>query len=120
MKCLGLYTKKKTICLFPILVGKTDAEIEAPTLWPPDEKSRLTGKDSDAGKDLGQEEKGETEDKMAEWHHRLDGQEFEQTPGDSEGQGSLACCSSWVAELDTTKQLNHNSEKTASLLVYIR
>ena len=56
-------------------------------------KSPLIGKDPDAGKDGGQEEKGTTEDEMVGWYHRLDGCEFEQTQGDSEGQGSLACCS---------------------------
>ena len=56
-------------------------------------KSRLIGKDPDAGKDGRQEEKGMTEDEMVGWHHQLDGHELEQTPGDSEGQGSLACCS---------------------------
>ena len=73
---------------------KTDAELEAPILWPPDVKSRLIGKDSDAGKDWGQEEKWVTEDEMVGWHHWLNGYEFEQTPGDSGGQGSLACCRS--------------------------
>ena len=67
-------------------------------------KSRLTGKDPDAGRDWGQEEKGTTEDEMAGWHHRLDGREFEQTPGDGEGQGSLVCCSPCGhKELDTTE-----------------
>ena len=81
----------------------TDAEAEAPILWPPDEKSWLTGKDPDAGKDWGQEEKGATEDEMVRWHHWLDGHEFEQTPGDGNGQGSLVCCSSWgLKESDTT------------------
>ena len=64
-----------------------------PILWPPDAKSRLIGEDSDAGKDRGKEEKGVTEDKMVGWHHRLNGHGFEQTPGDGEGHGSLACCS---------------------------
>ena len=72
-------------------------------LWPPDAKSQLIGKDTDAGKDWGQEEKGVAEDKMVGWHHRLNGHEFEQTLGDSEWQGSLACCSPWGRkELDTT------------------
>ena len=66
-------------------------EAEGPGLWPPDAKSWLTGKDPDAGKDWGQEEKGVTEDGMVGWHHWLNGREFKQTPGDSEGQGSLAC-----------------------------
>ena len=73
-----------------IFIGRTDAE--APILWPPDVKSQLTGKDPDAKKDWGQEEKQATEDEMVAWHHWLHGQEFEQAPGDSEGQGSLACC----------------------------
>ena len=78
-----------------MVIGKTDTEAEAPILWPPDAKRRLTGKDPGTGKDRGQEEKGMTEDEMVGWHHRLNGQESEQTPGDSEGQGSLACCSPW-------------------------
>ena len=53
------------------------------------------GKDSDAGRDCGQEEKGMTEDEMAGWHHRPDGHEFEQTLGVGDGQGGLACCNSW-------------------------
>ena len=76
-----------------IFIGRTDAEAEAPMLWPPDAKSQLTGKDPDSGKDWGQEEKGTTEDKMIGWHHRPNEHEFEQTLGDSEGQGSLVCCS---------------------------
>jgi len=73
-----------------------------PILWPPDVKSQLTGKDPDAGKDWGQEEKGMTEDAMVGWHHQLNGHESEQTQGDSEGQGSLLCCSSWGhKEMDT-------------------
>ena len=76
-----------------ILFGRTDAEAETPVLWPPYVTSYLIGKDSDAGRDWRQEEKGMTEDEMAGWHHRLNGQEFEQTLGDSEGQGSLVCCS---------------------------
>ena len=76
-----------------IFIGRTEAE--APVLWPPDAKSWLIGKDPDAGKDWGQVEKGMTEDEMIGWHHRLNRHEFEQTPGDSEGQGSLVCYSSW-------------------------
>ena len=75
-----------------IFTGRTDAE--APVLWSLDAKSWLIGKDPNAGKDWGQEEKGATEDEMVGLHHWLSGHEFEQTPGDSEGQGSLACCSS--------------------------
>ena len=84
-------------------IGRTDAEAEAPILWPPDVKNWLIGKDPDAGKDRGQEEKGMTEDEMVGWHHWFNGHEFEQTMGDSEGQGNLACCSSWShKELNTT------------------
>ena len=78
-----------------IFIGRTDAEAEAPVLWPPDVKNWLIGKDSDAGEDWGQEEKGTTEDEMAGWHHWLNEHGFEQTPGDIKGQGSLACCSPW-------------------------
>ena len=80
---------------FRIFIWRTDAKVEAPILWPPDVNSWLTGKDPDGGKDWRQEEKGVTEDKKVGWHHRLKGHEFEQTPGDGEGQGCLACCSSW-------------------------
>ena len=73
----------------------TDAEAEAPVLWPPDVKSRLTGKDPDAGKDGRQQEKAMAEDEMVGWHPRLNGHEFEQAPGVGNGQGGLACCSSW-------------------------
>ena len=93
-----------------IFIGWTDAETEAPILWPPGTKSRLTGKDPDARKGWGQEEKEVTEDEMVGWHHRLNGHEFEQTLGDSEGQGSLACCSPWVCkELDMTEWQNNNN-----------
>ena len=75
--------------------GRNDAKAETPVLWPPQEKSWLIGKDSDAGKDWRQEEKGTTEDEMGGWHHQLDGREFEWTPGVGNGQGGLACCNSW-------------------------
>ena len=61
----------------PGFIGRTDAEAETPILWPCHAKSWLTGKDPDAGRDWGQEEKGTTEDEMAGWHHRLNGHEFE-------------------------------------------
>ena len=84
-----------------IFIGRTDAE--APILWAHDAKSRLIGKDLDAGKDWGREEKGATEDETVGWHHWLNGHEFEQIPGDGKGQGSLACCSPWGHKaLDTT------------------
>ena len=62
-----------------IFIGRTDAETEAPICWPPDVKSWLIGKDPDAGKDGGQEEKGVIEDEMVGWHHQVNGHEFEQT-----------------------------------------
>ena len=92
-----------------IFIGRTDAEAEALILWPLDAKNWLTGKDPDAGKDSEQEKRA-TEDEMVGWHHWLNGREFEQTQGDSEGQGSLACCSSWgCKESDTTEWLNGSS-----------
>ena len=73
-------------------------------------KSQLTGKDPDAGKGLGQEEKGQQRDKVIGWHHRLNEQEFEQALGDGEEQRSLACCSPWGhKELDTTERLNNDN-----------
>ena len=76
-------------------MGKTDAETEAPILWPPGGKSQLTGKDPDAGKHWGQEGKGATKDEMVGWHHRLNGHEFEQILSGSEGQESLDCHRPW-------------------------
>ena len=88
-----------------IHIGRTDAEAEAPILWPPDAKIWLIGKDPDAGKDWRQE-KGTTEDEMVGWHYWLNRHEFEQTPGDGGGQESLACCSPWSRkELDMTEWL---------------
>ena len=92
-----------------VFFGRPDAEAETPVLWSPDAKSLRTGEDPDAGKDWRQE-KGTTEDKMVGWHHRLDGHEFEQAPGDRKGQGSLACCSLWGRkESDPTEWLNNKS-----------
>ena len=78
-----------------MFIGMTNAEAEAPKLWPPDVKRQLTGKDSDARKDWGWEEKGTTEDEMVGRPHRLNGYEFEQALGGGDGQGSLACCGPW-------------------------
>ena len=90
-----------------VFFGSNNAKAETPVLWPPHAKSWLIGKDSDAGRDWGQEEKGMTEDEMAEWHHWLDGCESEWTPGVGDGQGGLACCDSWgCKELDTTERVN--------------
>ena len=90
-----------------VLIGRTDIEAETPILWPLHVKSGLIGKDPDARRDWGQEEKGTTEDEMARWHHRLDGHEFEWTLEVGDGQGGLACCSSWgCKESETTEWLN--------------
>ena len=90
-----------------VFFGRNDAKAETPALWLIHVKSWLIGKDSDAGRDWGQEEKGTTEDEMAGWHHWLDGYEFEWTPGDGDGQGGLVCCDSWgCKESDMTERLN--------------
>ena len=87
--------------------GRTDVEAETSILWPPHAKSWLTGKDPDAGRDWGQEEKGTTEDEMVGWHHWLNGHEFGWTPGVGDMQGGLACCNSWGRkESDMTEWLN--------------
>ena len=89
------------------VLWKVDAKAETPVLWPPHVKSWLIEKGSDAGRDLGQEEKGTMEDEMAGWHHRLDGCEFESTLGVGDRQRGLVCCDSWGhKELDTTELLN--------------
>ena len=106
-----------------IFIGRTDTEAEAPILWPPDMKSRLIGKDPNAGKDWGQEETGATENEMAGWHHQFNGHESEQTLGESEGQESLACYSPWGSQrvgqgLATEQQQQHkhstHEDKTQS------
>ena len=90
-----------------VFIGRPDVEAETRILWSPHAKSWLIGKDPDAGKYWGQEEKGTTEDKMAGWHHRLNGHGFRWTPGVGDRQGGLACCNSWGhKESDTTEQLN--------------
>ena len=100
-----VHSKGDQSCLF---FGRTDVEAETPKLWPPHAKSWLFGKDSDAGRDWGQEETGTTEDEMAGWPHQLNGHEFKQTLGDSEGQGSLSYCSPrGHKESNTTQWLNN-------------
>ena len=87
-----------------IFIVRTDAEAETPIHWPSDAKNWLIRKDPDAGKDWRWEEKGTTKDEMVGWHHRLDGHGFGWTPGVSDRQGGLACCSPWGRkELDTTE-----------------
>ena len=88
-----------SLCLFNLYA--------APVLWRPHAKSWLIGKDSDAGRDWGQEEKGMTEDEMAVWHHWLNGRESKWTLGVGDGQGGLACCDSWGhKESDMTERQN--------------
>ena len=103
-----------------VFIGRSDAEAETPYLSPPYAKSWLIGKDPDAGRDWGQEEKGMTEDEMAGWHHRLDGHEFEWTPGVGDGQGGLASvihglAKSWTwlsdwTELNWMVPINNNAK----------
>ena len=89
-----------------VFIGKTDAKAETPISWPPHAKRWLIGKDSDAGRDWGQEEKVTTKDEMAGWHHRLDAHKFRWTPGFGDGQGGLACCySCGRRKSDTTERL---------------
>ena len=91
-----------------LFIGMTDAEAEAPILWPPDVKNWLIWKDPDAGKKWRQKEKRMTEDEMVGWHHWLDGYEFEQDPGVGNGQASLVCCGPWShrVEHDWATELN--------------
>ena len=102
-----------------IVIGRTDAQAEAPILWPPDVKSWLIWKDPDAGKHWGQEEKGATEDEMVGWHHGLNGHEFKQTLGDSDWQGSLASMRSqrvrhnWATEQQQQHTVGQQSRNVA-------
>ena len=98
-----------------IFIGRSDAKAEAPVLWTPDAKRQLIGKDPEDGKYRRQEEKVMTEDEMVGSNHQLIGHEFQQSAGDGEGHGNLACCSPWGhKESDMTEQLNDNS-----LLIYL-
>ena len=103
-------------------IGRTDAEAEAPILWPPDVKSQLIGKDPDAGKDWRQEEKGVTEDEMVGWHHWFNGHGFEQALGVGDEQGGLECCIPWGhKELDwaTEQQQNCFASLLSPLLLFV-
>ena len=96
-----------------------DAKAEAPVFWPPHAKSWLIGKDFDAGRDWGQEEKGTTKDEMAGWHHWLDEHEHEWTPGVGDGQGFLACCDSWGRRVghDWATELNWTELRVPQTIV---
>ena len=100
-------------------IGGTDAEAEAPILWPPDAKSWLIGKDPNAGKDWRQEEKQVTEDETVGWQDQLNGHECEQIPGDSEGQESLMWRSPWGHKESDTTQWLHNSNIYNILLMTV-
>ena len=103
-----------------VFIGRTDVVAETLILWPPDVKSWLIGKDPDAGKDLGQEEKGTTEDEMVGWHHRLNEHGFGWTPAVGNGQGGLACCGSWGRkESDTTEWLNWADDILSLLFLHL-
>ena len=103
-----------------VFIGRTDAEAATSILWLPHAKSWFIGKDPDARRDLGQEEKGMTEDEMAGWHHQLSGCEFEWTPGVGDGQGGLACCyhgvtksRTWLSDWTELRQsLRYNTMST--------
>ena len=99
-------------------IGRTDAEAVAPILQPSDVKSWLIGKDPDAGKDWRQEEKGATEDEMVGYCPLLNGHEFEQTPGDSEGQGCLACCSPWGCRVGHNLAIQQQQQQKYSAIYY--
>ena len=101
-----------------IYIGRSDAKAEAPILWPTDVKNQLIRKDLDAREDWRQEEKGVTEDEMIRWHHGRNGHKCEQTLGESEGQGSPACCSPWGRqESDTTQWLNWTEGFSVSVII---
>ena len=102
-----------------VFIGRTDAKAETVVLWPPVEKNWLLGKDSDAGRDWGQE-KGTTEDEMVGWHHRLNGHEFGWTPAIGDEQGGLACCDLWgLKESGMTEQLNWTEHKIDPTIIWI-
>ena len=102
-----------------IFIVRTDAEADAPVIWPPDAKSWLIWKDPDAGKDWRQEENRMTEDEMVRWHHWLDGYELEQAPGVGDGQGGLACCSPRRVRRNWTELNENNEHNNRSHLKYL-
>ena len=106
-----------------VFIGRTNVEAETPILWPPDVKNWLIWKDPDAGKDLGQEEKGTTEDEMVRWHHRLNGHGFGWTPGVGDRQGGLVCCGfgaakSWT-RLSNWTELNWTESYYVKIFLHV-
>ena len=104
-----------------LFIGRSDAEAEIPILWPPHAKSWLIGKDFDAGRDWGQEEKRMTEYEMAGWHHWLDEHESGWTPGVGDEQGGLACCDSWGRRVrhDWATELKSSQIKFEEFFLFI-
>ena len=104
-----------------VFIGRTDSEAETPILWPPHAKNWFIGKDPDAGKDWGQEEKGVTEDYMVGWHNWLDGHEFEQALGVGNEQGGLVCCSPWGCRVghDWATELNKYHQQSHAGIILI-
>ena len=105
-----------------IFIGRTDAEAEAPILWPLDLKNWFIGKDPDAGKEWRQEEKGTIEDEMVGWHYLLDGHDFEQALGVGDGRGSLACFSPWCQRVryDWATELNCMGDLSPHLFILVQ
>ena len=101
-----------------MFIGRTDAEADAPIIWPPNAKDWLIWKDPDAGKGWRQEEKGTTEDEMVGWHHQLNDHEFEQAWELVMERGACRAAVHGVAELDTTVQLNW-TELIIDLYLYV-
>ena len=105
-----------------IFIGRTDAEAHTPIFWPPDVKSQLIGKDPDAGTDWGQEGNRVREDEIVGWHHQLNGHEFEQTPGDSEGREAWRATVhgvtkswTWLSDWTTTTTTNISIKKKKNM-----
>ena len=102
-----------------IFIGRTDAEAEAPKRWPSDAKRWLTGKYPDAWKGWRQEEKGTTQNEIVEWHHQLNGHEFQQALEIGDGQGSLACCSPWGHKESDMTQWPNNNKKSLKPIMFL-
>ena len=113
-----------------MLIGRTEAEAEAPIQWPSDEKNWLIGKDPDTGENRRQKKKGTTEDEMIGWQHWLSGLESEQPPGDGDGQGSLVSCSlcnhkesdmtEWLNNKPSCKECNHDLPTFKNVSIYFQ